>query len=435
MKIRFSEDTYIRKAPITGSGDPIGIALKGAEIEVEPTPVAGEVVEGNHLWYYDKNGWYYWSGRAVAVEIPAPSPPIIPEPPPGNFSEGETRGQIELPDNSAGFSETPAPWQEDEDEPNVLPSELGAEMRTTPEAISDTSKLNWALRKFHIAHDWWEQRTLRGDNIRLAILSTGAAPNHPDMGNIIGSFQFPDSGQDLQDVHGLGTQAAVICAGAGSIFYGIAPRTQLLIAKIGTHDHTITPDGLIAGLEWSITSKADIIAMLVDFPELSTGQMGKMKALVQQALAQDILLVAPVGNSENKRPETRYPAGLEGVFSVGAHDKFAGKSSFSARSNKLDILAPGEGVEISNLDGKPIVNTRSVAIAAAFAAGFLALVCQMLRSKGQKASPDAVFSLLRDTAASRRNFNPGEDTEFGYGLLDPFAVLKRLDSSYEGPGR
>ncbi len=419
MKICFLEDTYIRTAPDTGPETAVGIALQGAVIEVEPLPATGEEIAGNPYWYYDKNGWYYWSGRALVVEVGPPPQPDVEAPehvPPDEITL--------LEDNHTSIPPAFSPAPDDRAKPQIAP----------PPA-PDVQKLNWAIRKYHIHSDWWQQRGLTGKNIRLALLSTGVAPDHPDLGSIIDWFQYADTGQPMQDAHGLGTQAAVICAGMGRIAGGIAPDVQLLIARIGTHDHTILPEGLIAGLEWAIAAKADIIAILVDFPELNATQTGKMKALVQQALGRDILLVAPVGNSESRKPETRYPAGLEGVFSVGAHDQFAERCSFSARSYQLDVLAPGQGLLCSGPNAQPVENTRSVAIAAAFAAGFCALVCQCLRDKGQKAGPAEVFSLLRETAAARRNFNPGEDVEFGFGLLDPFAVLKRLDSSYAGPGK
>jgi len=478
MKIRFLEDTFIRSTPETGTENRIGIALKSAEIDVEPVAIKGEGIESNDLWFVDKNGWFYWSGRAVALESPvAPTPtaelqPTPPSqqaprpsdrPPTENIPPGETRLVPPLEDllmMEQGFhagpdivtatatpvadtvtaavlpqKEQPVPDIPPPDEPAWTGQAIAIEPQpASPQAIA-THKLNWALRKYNIEKDWWQDRHLTGQNIRLALLSTGVAPDHPDLGIVEDWFQFQDSGQPMYDIHGLGTQAMVICAGAGEIACGIAPEVGLLIGKIGDQDHTIQPEGLIAGLEWAIGAKADIVAMLVDFPELNPEHTRKMNDLVKQAKDRGILLFAPVGNSENRKPESRYPAALDGVFSVGAHDQFAQKCSFSARSFQLDILAPGQGLLISGLNAASIDNAKTVSIAAAFAAGFSALVCQALRSMGQKSDPETVCTLLRETATARRNFNPGEDVEYGYGLLDPFSVLKRLDPNYAGPDK
>jgi hypothetical protein len=56
----------------------------------------------------------------------------------------------------------------------------------------------------------------------------------------------------------------------------------------------------------------------------------------------------------------------------------------------------------------------------------MALVCQYLRQNGHRSGPDEVFPLLRETAQARRAFNPGSDTEYGYGVLNPGAVLEHL---------
>jgi hypothetical protein len=476
MKIRFWEDTNIRNAPSTISGSIIGVVRKGVEIEVAAA-VQGQVISGNDQWYCDKNGWYYWSGKATEIKaperdipvapgtIPLPSIsvplPVFPTAPPmsgdENIPEGETRlvppieNLLMVEEGfQASMIATGTPIDIDPVEDTTLPEvtvsdefETVAEqtpgnkgfIQEKPQAASwqppNPQKLNWAIRKYRLDQEWWQDRNLTGKNIRIALLSTGIDSGHPDLGNIADWTQLNDSAQPLKDGHGLGTQAAMICAGTGQAVYGVAPEAQLLIAKIGEQDHTIQPEGLIAGLEWALNAKADIVALLVDFPELNPLHTGKMKALVQQALGRDVLLLAPVGNSESKKPESRYPASLEGVFSVGAHDQFGQRCSFSARSYHLDLLAPGEGLLIPGPDMKAGVNSRSVAIAAAFTAGFSALLCQWLRQKGQKSGPDAIFPLLRETAAARRSFNPGEDVEYGYGLLDPISVLKKLDPAYQ----
>ena len=468
MKIRFLEDTYIRSAPSTVSGQKIGFMYQGSEIDVEPTPISGEAIEGNNLWYYDKKGWYYWSGRTETLEVQGQdttawawdaqasvSFPVIEAVPivegGERIPEGETRLAPPLENllmaeevfqallnpaedtSTRGFG-PPLPSAEERslDDPfsgkPISPEEPSAVFRQP----IDHQRLNWAIQKYKLHQDWWKDRRLTGEKTRIALLSTGVNPDHPDLKNLTDTFQFVNPEQPMKDAHGLGTQAAILCAGAGQSVYGVAPDAQLLIAKIGEQDHTIQPEDLLAGVEWAMNVQADIIAMLVDFPEWDTALMDRMNALVQQALARDILLLAPVGNSEGRKPESRYPASLEGVFSVGAHDRFGQRCGFSAKSFQLDILAPGEGLLISSAEGKPGVNSKSVAIATAFAAGFSALLLQWLRQKGEKSSPDVIFTLLRETAAARRNFNPGEDVEYGYGLLDPIAVLKHLDPAHTG---
>jgi len=493
MKIRFLEDTFIRNAPQTNN-DPIGYILRSAQIDVEPTPVAGEAIENNRYWYCDKNGWYYWSGKVEVVEYQNPAPEVAPyedtskampeEPEPlplfeipsfinsaalpknERIPEGETRlvplledlllaeerfqamlqakkpqqgrsrspeedsfevEQPEMPLTSRGMEASdfvPFPV----DEPAVPLQESAVAFWQNPPA----QQLNWGVRNYLIAQEWWQKRQLTGRGIRLALLSTGIAPDHPDLGKVEGIFQSPEVSNPVADSHGLGTQAAVVAAGTGQKVFGVAPEASLLIAKIGELDYTLTPEALEEGLKWAVNAQADIVAMLVDFPELGAEQAARLQAIISQAASQGTLFLAPVGNSDRKKPELRYPACLEGVFSVGAHDQYGQRSSFSAKSFKLDLLAPGEGLLSASLEGQPVANAKSVAIATAFTAGMLALICQWQRDRGLALSPDVIFGLLRETAASRRSFNKGEDVEYGYGLLNPIAILKRLDETYQG---
>jgi len=506
MKIRFLEDTNIRKAPRLTGDPPVGMMFKGAEIEVEPDQAHGDAVENNDRWYHDRNGWYYWSGRAENLEeelppantadgalvwpTPLPQPPEPPAAPTGQpgvpvapspvspadddwdmgdqpIPEGETRlvppleVLLEMEQrNRAGASTLPKPARELES--NILhstrgvtePGEMDTELvsrginiapppvQPEPAPPAETApalwqnpapqKLNWGVQSYLISRDWWQRRQVTGQGVTIAILSTGIESGHPDLAHLEALYQYPGDTLTMTDRHGLGTQAAVVAAGCGQTVFGVAPDARLLIAKLGEQDHAIHPDSLIAGLRWAIESQADVVAMLVDFPDLNVSQLEELQLLVKEAVDQDIWLVAPVGTVENKKPESRFPARLTGVLSVGAHDRQAHRSNFSTRSYDLDILAPGEGLITSTTNQQVVFNLKSTSIAAAFVAGFLALIRQWYLERGLTLTPEDVYELLRQTAASPRPFNKGDDVEYGHGILNPIEVLKKLDHNYMG---
>lgn len=513
MKIRFIEDTNIRKVPKTKGNQPVGYIYLGAEIEVEPDAVKGEALEGNNQWYRDKNGWYYWSGRTEVLAPPAPKPPettggfvmapatpsaiaaleedtSVPTVKPplandddrwrtGEIPEGETRVvppldvllDMEKQARTTFFQGIPSPRsvppspvasvsvqeptrrstappsggpvppaatepdmglestrrQAPAPPPDIPPLDLTSPKPTGRWQTPAPNQLNWCVRDYRIAQDWWIARNLTGDKVTLALLGTGIATNHPDLTNVQGTYSYLNTATPMTDLHGLGTQAAIVAAGTGACVFGVAPEARLLIGKIGEQDHLITPDGLIAGLGWAIEAGADIVALLVDFPEVSSAQQATLQALVREAVQRGMLLVAPVGTSDNKKPESRYPARLDGVLSVGAHDQYGLRSSFSARSYDLDLLAPGEGLLATDLQGTPTYNHRSTAVAAAFTAGFLALVRQWQWQQHRQMDPVAVFDLLRRTAIPRRAFNKGDDIEYGHGILNPNQILLALE--------
>lgn len=454
MQIKFLENTYIRKSPKVDDS-PVGVVYKGAVIDAEPVLVQGEEIDENDRWYCDKNGWYYWSGRTLIIRFGHTLPP-------GKRNIVRDRGEEEVleafpaekdetkPGNSDAGSSV-KPHQKLEEDINLPPPRFNQAVidisneeppsSSSPSMVaSDQSaiwktdqkdRLNWGVKNYSIAEDWWNAHGLTGKGVRLAILSTGAATDHPDLSNITELLQNESSKLSMEDTDGLGTQAAIIAAGSGQKIFGVAPEAELLLAKLGAQDYLITPESLMRAFSWAIDNRADIIAVLVDFPSLPPPQLKTMEELCTEASNRNIWVLAPVGNSSSKRPEDRYPAAFHSVFSIGAHDQFGVRSAFSAKSYNLDISAPGEALLTSNPNQETVHNSKSVSIAVAFTAGFLALIRQSDHLSDQ--SNEQLFKLLRETAVSRRSFTKGEDTEYGYGLLNPIEILKRINPNYEGP--
>lgn len=497
MKIRFLEDTYIRRMPRTTHNEPLGALYKGAEIEVNSKTVRGDQIEHTDIWYVDNNGFYFWSGQTEIIEttiepeaeisndgllsessvensgVPFLALPLAEDVhlPEEIIPAGETRmvpSLVDLLSKKTVSKKTPdqtdevsalAPPEVPSDESTLQAATItitteetflahtepkissenipNAEAQETPHIETEVSlapwqnpspeRLNWALTNYRIASDWWQERSLSGKNIRIAILSTGLAQDHPDLSSIIGFYPESLSPDEAADRHGMGTQAAIVAAGKGFSIFGVAPDAQLLVAKIAEQDHLATPEALIAALEWAIDNHADIAAVLVDFPLLEEGQLVNLKAVIKKATEQNVWLVAPVGNSENKKPESRYPACLDGVLSVGAHDGFGQHSNFSARSYELDLLAPGEELLTSAPNQQIVKNLKSTSISAAFTAGFLALIRQFQNENHSKVmQAEDIFDLLKSTAISRRAFNKGKDVEYGHGILNPIEILNSL---------
>ncbi len=468
MKIRFRKVTNIRSDHHSLGAAPLGVVYANTLLEVDGVIHEGANLNGDNRWWRDHNGWYYWAGETEAVmpevpSVPSPSVPIalVPAPPPaaapppepfrppvaaaellvlpvpddrfahvGNIPEGEWRSLDEIPspqppppsaaeaaaDRSAFESfQTPATAPVQDNSPR------------TPELLNPRAqRLNWGLETGQIPSHWWQENRLTGRGVTLAILSTGADAQHPDLaGTPSPIFANIFENQALGDAHGLGTQAAIVAAGKGQIAYGVAPEAKLLIGKIGATPNDITPESLMAGLEWAIAQKADVAALLVDFIELTEAQKKQLADVIARALDANMVLLAPVGNSSERKPEDRFPAALEGVISVGSHHSFNRRSDFSAKSYQLDLLAPGEGLDTSDLQGGFGSNLKNTAIATAYTAGFVALLRQWEKQHNEVFSPSDITAFLRETT-HYEGINKGNDTEMGYGILNPQAVLERL---------
>ena len=304
---------------------------------------------------------------------------------------------------------------------------VNAPVATPPILLTPRAqRLHWGHEAGQIPSHWWQENHLTGRGVTIALLSTGADAQHPDLeGTPAPIFANIFDNQPFGDSHGLGTQAAIIAAGKGHIAYGVAPEAQLLLGKIGSSPNDISPESLITGLEWAIAQKVDVAAMLVDFLELSDAQKRGLMDVIARALDANIVLLAPVGNSSERKPEDRYPAAMEGVISVGAHHSFNRRSDFSAKSYHLDFLAPGEGLNTSDLQRGFGANLKNTAVATAYAAGFVALIRQWEKQRNQVYTPRDIAALLQDSA-HYEGINKGKDTEMGYGILNPQAVLERL---------
>jgi subtilisin family serine protease len=452
MKIRFTENTNIRRVPTAQQNAPVGIVYAGTELEVEDVEHTGTAIGTNRTWYRDQNGWYYWSGKTEPVY--APPPPVAPPPPapapPASVSEDDTHRPaapafptaLPLPDDDDGGDLSDVPEGETRRlgppptlaPPPVFTTENPPVRPPVPVPppdlwrAPDTRLLNWGISNFALAQ-WWQERGLTGRGVRIALLSTGAALDHPDLAGAVSST-FDVSGNAAlaagSDQHGLGTQAAVVAAGRGRLAFGVAPEAALLVGKVGEYDHDISPENLLAGLHWAIDAGAHIAALLVDFRELTEAQRQGFEEAIARASEANILLLAPVGNSTEKRPETRYPAGLEGVMCIGAHDQYGQRSAFSAKSPQLDVLAPGEALLTSDHRQQSVASLKTTAIATAFAAGVMALVRQWEQQNNLVAPPNDFCEHLRSTAAANKAITQGNDVGYGYGLLNPAALLQSL---------
>jgi len=454
MKIRFTADTNIRRIPNAQGNKPLGVVYAGAELEVEDIEHSGAAIGTNHTWYRDQNGWYYWSGKTEPVYAPPPAavlppvvaPPATTPPPSVPVREEDTHRPavpafpiaLPLPDDDLsdlpeGETRSLSP-QQPAAPPSVFLENPPAPSPPVPPPAPDlwrspdTRLLNWGISNFALTQ-WWQERGLTGRGVRIALLSTGAALDHPDLAGAISST-FDVSGNAAvaagADQHGLGTQAAVVAAGRGRLAFGVAPEATLLVGKIGDYDHNISPENLLAGFHWAIDAGAHIVALLVDFRELTEAQRQGFEEAIARALEANILLLAPVGNSAERRPETRYPAGLEGVICIGAHDQYGQRSAFSAKSPQLDVLAPGEALLTSDHQQQTVASLKTTAIATAFAAGVLALVRQWEQQNNRIAPPNDLCEHLRSTAAANKAITQGNDVGYGYGLLNPAALLQSL---------
>ncbi len=201
---------------------------------------------------------------------------------------------------------------------------------------------------------------LNGSNTIVALLDTGIDITHPDLDDmddnettndpkVLGQVSFAEGDPFPFDLNGHGTYCAGLIAGtgkaSGGMYTGIAPGAQLLGAKVLLSDGTGYSSWVIRGIEWSITSGADIIVL----PFSTLGMPGDpLSQAVEQAVKQGVIVVAAAGDRGPNHLTIMSPGESFAALTVGAYNTATQSvAEFSSRGptidmrTKPDIVAPG----------------------------------------------------------------------------------------------
>jgi major intracellular serine protease len=197
----------------------------------------------------------------------------------------------------------------------------------------------------------------KGKGITVAVLDTGCDTDHPDlMDRIIGGYNFTkDDGGDalkFEDYNGHGTHVAGTIAGNlnNNGVVGVAPEANLLILKVLGKNGSGQYDWIINAIRYATEQKVDIISMSLGGPN----DIQELHDVIIEAVNQNILVVCAAGNEGDGRDSTDefgYPGCYNEVISVGAVNLERKSSGFTNSNNQVDLVAPGENVISTYLNG------------------------------------------------------------------------------------
>jgi major intracellular serine protease len=248
----------------------------------------------------------------------------------------------------------------------------------------------------------WEKS--KGKGITVAILDTGCDVTHADLSQrIIGGRNFTDDDNGnpnvYTDYNGHGTHVAGTIAAVqnNNGVIGVAPEANLLILKVLDKNGSGQYDWIIKGINYAVEQKADIISMSLggslDVPELHQA--------IQNAIAHQILVVCAAGNEgdgQDSSDEFSYPASYNEVISVGAIDLQRRSSEFSNSNNEVDLVAPGEEILSTYLNGT-YAKLSGTSMATPHVSGALALIKDMTNNKFERnlTEPELYAQLIKRT--------------------------------------
>jgi len=263
---------------------------------------------------------------------------------------------------------------------------------TGAQAVADptgSAAISWGLDALGVD----ETTTLTGRGVKLAILDTGLAMDHPDFGGRFRegvNVRSLVAGVSATDTYGHGTHCAgVIAASANSVSgvrYSVAPGAELYVGRVfnaATPAPRASDDDILEGIVWADEQQCRIISLSLGTPRQPGGAFASLyEPLAARLLARterSILMIAAAGN-DSRRPWVRNavenPAACPSVFCVGAIDGLGRIAPFSNGQvdaiGGVNISGPGVGVYSSYLN-RGFASLDGTSMATPHVAGLAAL--------------------------------------------------------------
>ncbi|WP_052712157.1 S8 family peptidase [Domibacillus indicus] len=267
--------------------------------------------------------------------------------------------------------------------------------------------LDWGIQAANVPVSW--NAGLTGKGVKIAVVDTGVA-SHSDL-SIAGGASFVSYTSSYQDDNGHGTHAAGIIGAKDNGFgtKGVAPDASLFAVKSLNKDGSGSLSSILAGIDWAITNKMDIINLSLGTQTHSAA----FQSMVDKAYAQGILVVAAAGNdgSASGTDDTvDYPARYSSAIAVGAVDSSLNRASFSSTGSAVEVSAPGQSITATYLNNG-YARMSGTSMAAPYVSGQLAL----MKQADPAVSNVRLRTLLTET--SRDLGAAGRDSWYGYGFI------------------
>jgi subtilisin family serine protease len=263
-------------------------------------------------------------------------------------------------------------------------------------------------------------RLATGRGVRVAIVDSGVAADHPDLAGRVAAGATFLPGRERPAPHRHGTAVAgLIGAGRGNGvgIVGIAPEAELigLEACSGESEEiaSCTTETVARAVDAAVGSGARVINSSVGGPRDPL-----LARLAREAFRRRVVLVAAAGN-DGPAGGVAYPAALPEVVAVTAVDAEERPWAAAARGAAIDCAAPGVEV-LSTVPGGGFHPLTGTSMAAAHVAALAALALEVDPGLG----PGELRGHLRASAVDRGA--PGFDEVFGYGRVDACALLARI---------
>jgi subtilisin len=367
---------------------PVIIGFKGASDAALVNAHGGEIT------------YQYQYISAIAASVPPQAVAALQKNP--NVAYVESDFQVQALDRP---TPKPSPTSSPTPTPTPTPSP-----QTTPWGISQIK-----------APDVWtnnDEITIKGQNVKVAVLDTGIYTSHPDL-NVVGGVSFVRGARSYNDDNGHGTHCAGTIAALDNNIgvVGVAPSASLYAVKVLDRTGNGYLSWVISGIEWSITNNMQVISMSLGSSSGSTS----LQQSCDNAYSHNIVVVAAAGNTGPNENTINYPAQYSSVIAVGATDNTNTIASFSSRGSQLSVVAPGVDITSTFPPTIPIQGKTgyyyAIGSGTSMACPHVAGTVALMLSNG--ISPTNVRNNL-ETTADLCLGQTGFDSNYGHGLVNAF---------------
>ncbi len=282
--------------------------------------------------------------------------------------------------------------------------------------------IDWGLRSLNVPEVW--QKT-QGEGVKVAVLDTGAALDHPDLSEAIIDAKDFTGGDDPRDRNGHGSHCSGIVAARANQtgVVGVAPKAQLLIGKVLNDSGYGRMKWIIDGIYWALEQKADIISMSLG----SRSPFPDLEKAVKKVIESNTIIIAAAGNEGPGRDTISYPGHYEGVICVGSINRQHKRSYFSSTGPNIAIMAPGEDV-LSCYPPDKYARFSGTSMATPFVAGVAALILSKHRKYGGNTPCENQKQMYEHlTKVAKDIEDPGWDSHTGWGIVNPPASVELED--------
>ena len=286
--------------------------------------------------------------------------------------------------------------------------------------LATAKTIDWGLKLLGVPPLWKETQ---GDGIKVGVLDTGIALEHPDLRPaILEARDFTRSPSAAYDAQGHGTHVSGIIAARRNAhgIVGVAPETKIITAKVLNDDGAGTSQDIVAGIHWAMEAGADILSMSLGSSEPDE----EIHQALLLAISKGVFVITAAGNEGPELDTVGYPAGFPEMVAVGSIDRRKRLSQFSSRGRQVDVVAPGD--EITSCyppRGYAVLNGTSMATP--FVSGVVALALAKHRKMGGKTPLRTQQDLIQHLCRTSADAGPaGFDPLYGCGILDPAKLIK-----------